>query len=87
MNDENKLLKAVHSDLKVKFYLYGCRVLGLINKFVICHKFVNFLESGIYILLMNKLYQKMSLLLFNLCVDAKELILGNVIFRENVEIP
>ena len=85
MKDENKLLKAVHSDLKVKFYLYDCRVLGLINKFVICHKFVNFLEFGIGF--MNKPYQKMSLLLFNLCVDAKELILGNVIFRENVEIP
>ena len=35
---------------------------------------------------MNKHYQKMSLLFFDLSVDAKELMLGNVIFFENVEI-
>ena len=64
----------------------GCRSLGLINKFVICNRFGNFLESGIYILLMNKPYQKMFLLLFDLYVDAKKLILGNVIFSENAEI-
>ena len=86
MKDENKLLKAVHSDLKTRSYLCGCRALALINKFVIFNKSVNFLESGIYILLMNKPYQKMSLLLFYLCADAKELIFGNVIFSENAEI-
>ena len=31
---ENKLLKAVHSDLQIKSYLCGCRALGLINKLV-----------------------------------------------------
>ena len=34
VKDENKLLKAVHSDLQIKSYLCGCRALGLINKFV-----------------------------------------------------
>ena len=34
VRDENKLFKAVHLDLQIKSYLCGCRVLGLINKFV-----------------------------------------------------
>ena len=43
------------------------------------------LESGIHILDMNRHYQKMSLLFFDFSVDAKEFMLGNVIFFENVE--
>ena len=35
---------------------------------------------------MNKHYQKMSLLFFDLSVDAKEFMLVNVILFENVEI-
>ena len=42
--------------------------------------------SGIHILGMNKHYQKMSSLFLDLSVDAKELMLGNAIFFENVEI-
>ena len=34
VKDKNKLLKAVHSDLQMKYYLCGCRAFGLINKFV-----------------------------------------------------
>ena len=34
VKDENKLLKAVHSDLQIKSYLCGCTPLGSINKFV-----------------------------------------------------
>ena len=85
MKDENKLLKAVHSDLQIKSYLYGCRPLGLINKFL-TETLWRLLESGIHILDMNKHYQKMSLLFFYLSVDAKEFMLVNVILFENVEI-
>ena len=59
VKDENKLLKAVHSDLQIKSYLCGCRALGLINKFV-TGPLWRLLESGIHILDMNKQYQKMS---------------------------
>ena len=59
--------------------------LGLINKFV-TGPLWRLLESGIHIPDMNKHYQKMSSLLFDLSVDAKEFTLGNVIFFENVEI-
>ena len=59
MKDENKLLKAVHSDLQIEPYLCGCRALGLINKSV-TGPLWRFLESGIHILDMNKQYQKMS---------------------------
>ena len=84
VKDENKLLKAVHSDLQIKSYLCGCRALSLINKFV-TGPLWRLLESGIHILGMNKHYQKMSSLLFYLSVDAKEFMLGNAIFFENVE--
>ena len=63
VKDENKLLKAVHSDLQIKSYLCGCRALGLINKFV-TGPLWRLLESGIHILDMNKHYQKMSSLFF-----------------------
>ena len=85
MKDENKLLKAVHSDLQIKSYLCGCRALGLINKFV-TGPLWRLLESGIHILDMNKHCQKMPSLFFDLSVDAKEFMLGNVIFFENVEL-
>ena len=85
VKDENKLLKAVHSDLQIKSYLCGCRALGLINKFV-TGPLWRLLESGIHILDMNKHYEKMSSLFFDLSVDAKESMLGNVIYFENVEI-
>ena len=85
VKDENKLLKAVHSDLQIKSYLCGCRALGLINKFV-TGPLWRLLESGIHILDMNKHYQKMPSLFFDLSVDAKEFMLGNVIFFENVEL-
>ena len=70
VKDENKLLKAVHSDLQIKSYLCGCRALGLINKFV-TGSLWRFLESCIHILDMNKYYQKMSSLFFDLSVHAK----------------
>ena len=79
VKDENKLLKAVHSDLQIKFYLCGCRALGLINKFV-TGPLWRLLESGIHILDMSKHYLKMSSLFFDLSVDAKEFMLDNVIF-------
>ena len=85
MKDGNKLLKSAHSDLQIKSYLCGSRALGLINKFVTWPLWT-LLESGIHILGMNKHYQKMSSLFFYLSVDAKELMLGNVIFFENFEI-
>ena len=85
VKDENKLLKAVHSDLQIKSYLCGCRALGLINKFV-TGPLWRLLESGIHILDMNKHCQKMPSLFFDLSVDAKEFMLGNVIFFENVEL-
>ena len=71
VKDEDKLLKAVHSDLQIKSYLCGCRALGLINKFV-TGPLWRLLEFGIHILDMNKHYQKMSSLIFDLSVDAKE---------------
>ena len=49
VKDENKLLQAVHSDLQIKYYLCGCRALGLINKFVTWPLW-RLLESGIHIL-------------------------------------
>ena len=55
VKDENKLLKAVHSDLQIKSYLCGCRAFGLINKFV-TGLLRGLLESGIHILDMNKHY-------------------------------
>ena len=76
VKDDNKLLKAVHSDLQIQSYLCGCRALGLINKFV----------TGIHILDLNKHHQKMCSLFFDLYVDASEFMLGNVIFFENIEI-
>ena len=84
MKDENKQLKTVYPDLQIKSYLCGCRALGLINKFV-TGPLWRLLESGIHILDMNKHYQKMSSLFFDLSVDAKEFMLGNAIFFENVE--
>ena len=82
MKDENKLLKVVHSDLQIKYNLCGCRPLGLINKFVTRPLW----RYGIHILDMNKHYQKMPSLFFYLSDDTEELMLGNVIFFENVEI-
>ena len=58
---------------------------GLNNKLV-TGPLWRLLESGIHILDMNRHYQKMSLLFFDLSVDAKEFMLGNVIFFENVEL-
>ena len=75
VKDENKLLKGVHSDLQIKSYLCGRRAYGLINKFV-TGPLWRLLESGIHILAMNKHYQKMSSLFFDLSVDAKEFMLG-----------
>ena len=34
LNEENRLLKAVHHDLQVASFVAGCRALGLIDKFV-----------------------------------------------------
>ena len=85
VKDENKLLKAVYSDLQIKSYLCGCKALGLINKFV-TGPLGRLLESGIHIFHMNKHYQKISSLFFNLSVDAKEFMSGNVIFFKNVEL-
>ena len=59
--------------------------LGLNNKFV-TRPLWRLLESTINILDINKHYKKMSSLYFDLSVDAKELMLGNIIFFENVEI-
>ena len=59
VKDENKLLKAVHSDLQIESYLRGCGALGLINGFV-TGPLSRFLESGILILDVNKHYRKMS---------------------------
>ena len=44
------------------------------------------LESGIHILDLNKHYRKICSLFFDLSVDASEVMLGNVIFFENIEI-
>ena len=55
MKDENKLLKAVHSDLQLKYYFCGCGTLGLINKFV-TGLLWRLLESGIHVLDMNKYF-------------------------------
>ena len=84
MKDSNKLLKSVHSDLHIRSCLCGSRALGLINKFV-TGPLWRLLESGIHVLDMNKHYQKMSSLFFDLSVDAKEFMLGNVMYFENVE--
>ena len=59
--------------------------LGLINKFV-TGPLWRLLESAINILDINKRYKKMSSLFFDLSVDAKEFMLDNIIFFENVEI-
>ena len=78
VKDENRLLKAVHSDLQIKSNLCGCRPLGLINKFITKPLW----RSGIHILDMNKHYQKVSSLFFDLSDDTEELMFGNVIFFE-----
>ena len=70
VKDENKLLKAVHSDLQIESYLRGCGALGLINRFV-TGPLWRFLESGILILDVNKHYQKMSSQFFYLSADPK----------------
>ena len=85
MKNKNKLLKVVHSDLQIKSFLHGCRALGWINKFVFGPLW-RLLESDIHVIDMNKHYQKMPSLFFDLSVDAKEFMLGNVIFFENVEL-
>ena len=82
MKDENKLPKAVHSDLQIRSNLCGCRPLGLINKFITRPLW----GSGIHILDMNKDYQKLSSLFFDLSDNTEELMFGNVIFFENIEI-
>ena len=68
VKDENKLLKAVHLDLQIKSYLSGCIALGLINEFV-TGPLWRLLESGTHILDLNKHFQKVSSLFFNLSVD------------------
>ena len=85
IKDNNILLKVVHSDLQVQSYLGGCRALGLINKFV-TGLLQRFLGSRIHLLDLNKHYQKMSSLFFDLSVDASEFMLGNAIFFENIEV-
>ena len=70
VKDENKLLKAVHSDLQIESYLRGCGALGLINRFV-TGPLWRFLGSGILILDVNKHYQKMSSQFFYLSADPK----------------
>ena len=85
VKDDNKLLKAVHSDLQIQSCVCGCRALGLINKFV-TGSLRRLLEFGIHILGLNKHYQKMSSLSFDLSADASEFMLDNVIFFENMEI-
>ena len=85
VKEDNKLLKAVHSDLQIQSYLCGCRALGLINKFVTASLW-RLLEFGIHILDFNKHYQKMCSLFFYLSADASEFMLDNAIFFENIEI-
>ena len=85
VKDDNKLLKAVHSDLQIQSYLCGCKAIGLTNKFV-TGPLWRLLESGIHILDLNEHYPKMCSLFFDLFVDASDFILGNVIFFENIEI-
>ena len=84
VKDDNQLLKAVHSDLQIQSYLCGCRALGLINKFV-TGPLWRLLESGTHILDLNKHYQNMCSLFFDLSVHASEFMLGNVIFFKNIE--
>ena len=80
VKDDNKLLKAVHSDLQIQSYLCGCKALGLTNKFV-TGPLWRLLESGIHILDLNEQhYPKMCSLFFDLFVDASEFMLSNVIF-------
>ena len=57
----------------------------MINKFV-TGPLWRLLESVIHIPDMNKCYQKMSSLFFDLSVDAKEFMLGNAIYFGNVKI-
>ena len=78
-------LEVVHPDLQVQSYLWGCRALGLTNKFV-TGLLWRLLESRIHLLDLNKHYQKMCSLFFDLSVDASEFMLGNAIFFENIEI-
>ena len=85
VKEDNKLLKAVHSDLQIQSYLCGCRALGLINKFV-TGPLWRLLEFGIHILDFNKHYQKMCSLFFYLSGHASEFMLDNAIFFENIEI-
>ena len=85
VKDDNKLPKAVLSDLQIQSYLCGCRALGLINKFV-TGPLWRLLESEIHILDLNKHYQKICSLFFDLSADASEFMLGNVIFFENIQI-
>ena len=72
-------LEVAHPDLQVQSYLWGCRALGLTNKFV-TGLLWRLLESRIHLLDLNKHYQKMCLLFFDLSVDASEFMLGNAIF-------
>ena len=85
VKEDNKLLKAVHSDLQIQSYLFGCRALGLISKFV-TGPLWRLPEFGIHILDFNKHYQKMCSLFFYLSGHASEFMLDNAIFFENIEI-
>ena len=64
---------------------YFFETLGLTNKFV-TGPLWRLLESGIHILDLNEHYPKMRSLFFDLFVDAREFMLSNVIFFENIEI-
>ena len=88
LEDDNKLLKAFCSDLEIRSYLCGCRALGLVNKFV-TGTLWKLLESGIHIFSLNKHYQKMRSLFFDLSVNVSEFMLGKTIFfqKPDEEIP
>ena len=67
--DDNKLLK--YYDLHVKSFIFACKALGLINKFV-TRPLWRLLEFDIHILDLNKYYQEMARLFDELFVNSSE---------------
>ena len=82
VNDENKLLKAVHHDLEVPAFITGCRALGFINKFI-TGPLWRLLESDLHIFRMNEYYQHMEKLFTELAEDATSFLKDEVVFFED----
>ena len=83
---ENKLLKTVLFDLKVKEYLAGVKALGLISKFITCPLWCILEDKSISIVDMNMKYNELVTYLENAAENVAQFMSGQIlVFGDKVK--